>query len=232
MSEKLKTLIGDDGNLYIGKLGTELVGDASKTIATLAAVTKNSWERYFCLITAKAAASSIFPDGLSVGQMFPALGTEVPAAGDKFKLLTMSQVADLGSWKLDFTQDTVDVTKLRDKVKKSRPGKTDAKGTIKNIFTQGVTDEAGGGINRVMTVFKRDAAGTVTVTEAANDALYFIGFCNKAECVGERSDYVFAKIYLYNQSLGGDSGSSQSSDGSFTLVDLDPVFYNDETPSA
>lgn len=228
--EKLKTLIGDDGDLYTGVLGEELSGDGTKTIAGLAAATKNSWERYFCLITAKTATASIFPDGLKAGEMFPALGTEVPAVGDKFRLLTMTECADLGSWKLEFTQETVDVTKLRDKTKKYRPGKSDAKGSAKTIFTQGVSDESGASVGRTMKVFKRDAAGKVTVTDQANEALYFIGYCNKAECVGERSDYVFAKIYMYNLSLGGDAGSAQSYDSSFTLVDLDPVFYNDETP--
>ena len=227
MAEK-KTLVGDDSMIFTGDLGaTEYSGDGTDTIAELigdipeAKVTGN----IMCVITAIAASGSLFPAGLKVGELFPAGGTEVPAAGDKFKILILSHVADAASWSLSITQAEIDVTRLNDKFRKYRLGKKDAQLTLSSIFTTGESDNPGGVINRNMKLFRRKGA-TVNVSDEANRALYMLGYTNKAALPEEVDDFIFCQIYLYNVTLGGQSGSAQSYDASGRLTGLDQVFYS------
>ena len=178
-----------------------------------------------CIITAIAASGSIFPAGLKVGELFPASGAEVPAAGDKFKVLILGHVADAASWSLSITQAEIDVTRLNDRFRKYRLGKKDARLTLSSIFTTGESDAPGGVINRNMKLFKRTGS-TVTVSDEASRALYMLGYTNKAALPGEIDDFVFCQIYLYNVTLGGQSGSAQSYDASGRLTGLDPIFYS------
>jgi hypothetical protein len=223
-----KTLVGDDSMIFTGDLGaTEYTGDGAETIAdlTTAEPKANTAGHIMCIITAIAATDSIFPDGLKTGELFPARGTEVPAAGDKFRVLILSHVADASSWGLSITQAEIDVTRLNDRFRKYRLGKKDAQLTLSSIFTTGESDNKGGVINRNMKLFKRTGA-TVNVEDEANRALYMIGYTNKAALPEEIEDFIFCQIYLYNVTLGGQSGSAQSYDASGRLTGLDPVFYS------
>jgi hypothetical protein len=227
MAEK-KTLVGDDSMIFTGDLGaTEYSGDGTDTIAELvtAVPEANIAGNIMCVITAVAAAGSIFPAGLKAGELFPAAGTEVPAAGDKFRLLILAHVADAASWSLSITQAEIDVTRLNDRFRKYRLGKKDAQLTLSSIFTTGESDNPGGIINRNMKLFKRKGS-TVTITDEANRALYMLGYTNKAALPGEIEDFVFCQIYLYNVALGGQSGNAQSYDASGRLTGLDPIFYS------
>jgi hypothetical protein len=228
MTEK-KTLVGDDSMIFTGDLGvTEYTGDGTDTIAELTAAAPDAkiTGNIMCVITAFAASSSIFPAGLKEGDLFPAKGTEVPAAGDKFRLLNLAHVADAASWSLSITQAEIDVTRLNDRFRKYRLGKKDAQLTLSSIFTTGESDNPGGVINRNMKLIKRAASGTITVTDEANRALYMLGYTNKAALPEEIEDFVFCQIYLYNMTLGGQSGSAQSYDASGRLTGSDPVFYS------
>jgi hypothetical protein len=227
MAEK-KTLVGDDSMIFVGELGTtEYSGDGTKTVATLAAGATGAATtgQYMCVVTAKAASASVFPNGLAVGDLYPAVGTEVPKTGDKFKLLLLGHMADAASWSLSVTQAEIDVTRLGDRFRKYRLGKKDAQLTLNSIFTAGESDNAGGVINRNMKLFKR-TGGTVAISDEANRALYMLGYTNKAALPGEIEDFVFCQIYLYNVTLGGQSGSAQSYDASGRLTGADPVFYS------
>jgi hypothetical protein len=224
-----KTLVGDDSQLFLGDLSeTELSGDGEETIADLVAPEPGAGalDTRMCIITAKAATGSMFPAGLKPGELFPALGTEVPAAGDKFKFLNLRYVADASSWSIAITQQEIETTKLNDRYKKYRPGKKDASGTLSSIFTTGESDKTGGIINRNMKLFRRDASGTVTVSDEANRSLYMLGYVNKAELPDEIDDFIFCQVFMFNVTLGGQSGNAQSYDSSIRLTGLDPVFYS------
>lgn len=233
MSEKreLKRLIGDDAQIYSGDLSSTITeGDGTKTLDELAGgAAGDKSGAGFYLIEAKAAAS-FFPEKLNKGEMFPAVGTEVLAAGDKVKKLVLQQLADCGGWSIDISQDKVGATVLADGWKKARPGKKDASGTCKQLFIQGITDEADGMIDRTVKTFRRDKDGNVTVSEALNKAMYMIGYVNKAQSGGERDSFIFAQIYMYGMKLGADSGSAQSYDSNFSLTGIDPIFYSLDIP--
>jgi hypothetical protein len=224
-----KTLVGDDSMIFTGDLSsTEYAGDGSKTITALTSAVPDAKKtgHIMCVITAVAAADSIFPAGLKAGELFPALGTEVPETGDKFRLLSLAHVADASSWSLSITQAEIDVTRLNDRFRKYRLGKKDAQLTLSSIFTTGESDVEGGVINRNMKLVKRAAGGAITVADEANRALYMLGYTNKAALPEEIEDFIFCQIYLYNVTLGGQSGSAQSYDASGRLTGLDPVFYS------
>jgi hypothetical protein len=234
MQEK-KTLVGDDSMIFTGDLSTtEYSGNNTQTITALigAAPLNVDVGRVMCVITAIAAAASIFPDGLKIGELFPARGTEVPKNGDKFRLLNLSHVADASSWSLAITQGEIDVTRLNDKFRKYRLGKKDAQLTLSSIFTVGESDNPGGVINRNMKLVKQLPDGSYAVTDEANRALYMLGYTNKAALPEEADDFVFCQIFLYNITLGGQSGSAQSYDASGRLTGIDPVFYSLEPQTA
>lgn len=224
-----KTLIGDDSMIFSGNLGvTEYVGDGTKTIKQLtsAETVLADVKRVMCIITSRDTSDSIFPEGLKTGELFPALGTEVPEAGDKFRVLTLSHIADASSWSLSITQSEIDVTRLNDKFRKYRLGKKDAQLALSSIFTLGESDQAGGVINRNMKLVTQNEDGAYIVSDEANSALYMLGYVNKASLPGEADDFVFCQIYLFNVKLGGQSGSAQSYDASGRLTGQDPVFYS------
>ena len=223
-----KTLIGDDSMIFTADISeNEFAGDGAKTIAQLTASISPSVgvNRVMCIITA-IASDSIFPDGLKTGELFPALGTEVPNAGDKFRLLNLAHIADASSWSLSITQGEIDVTRLNDQFRKYRLGKKDAQLTLSSIFTVGESDQPGGVINRNMKLVSHKSNGDFIVSPEANQALYMFGFVNKAALPGETEDFVFCQIYLYNIKLGGQSGSAQAYDASGRLTGMDPVFYS------
>jgi hypothetical protein len=205
---------------------TEYEGDNVRTIAELAGGRQGGLKRIMCVITATSAANSIFPEGLKAGELFPALGAEVPQPGDRFRVLELEHVADASSWSLGITQGEIDVTRLNDQYRKYRLGKKDAQLTLSSIFTVGESDNVGGIINRNMKLVKQSKEGVYTVSDEANRALYMLGYANKAVLAGEVDDFVFCQIYLYNVKLGGQSGSAQSYDASGRLTGIDPVFYS------
>lgn len=231
-----KALVGDDGAFYTGKLGTnEYTGDGSKTLHTLvnSGIEATTGGEGMYVITAKAASSSVFPTGLNVGDLYPALGTEVLASGDKVKKLALTHVADCTGWQLDITQSEIDVTRLKDKFKKYRLGKKDASGTVNSIMTLGVSDETDGMIAKTIKTFRRKISGNTTdisVTESDNEPIYFLGYVNKTEVAGETEAFIFGQAYLFNVKLGGSTGNAQSFDSSMRLTGQDPVFYSLDIP--
>jgi len=230
-----KVLIGDDSMIFTGDISAnEYAGDGIKTIEDL--VEKDNIQkaanRYMCIITAIAVQNTIFPEGINLNELFPAKGSEVLSEGDKIRVLDLSHVADCSSWSMSFNRNEIDVTRLNDKSRKYRLGKSDVQIALASIFTVGESDQIGGAINRNMklTIQKKD--GSVIVSDIANEPLYMLGFVNKAAVPGEADDFVFAKIYLYNVRLGGQSGSAQSYDASGRLTGMDPVFYSLEAQEA
>lgn len=226
------SLIGDDCKLFTGAPGTEKSGDGSKTFNELAggAAASGAGKGYW-LITAIAASSSIFPAGAKVGMVFPAAGSEVPATGDKAMMLTLQHIADASGWSMAVSRAEVEVTKLHDEYRHYRFGKRDAQITINSILTLGVTDKAGGMVEKTMTTFRKAAAGTTTITEIDNKPIYFLGFVRQTAVAGETQAFVFAKVALSGMTLGAQIGSAQSYDTAARLQN-DPVFYTEEIAAA
>ena len=233
MSEE-KPLVGDDGAFYTGKLGTtEFSGNGEKTLHVLVGGDgKTSGGEGMYIVTAKGA-SSFFNAALNVGDLFPAVGTEVLKDGDKVKKLDLTHVADCTGWELSITQSEIDVTRLKDKFKKYRLGKKDASGTVNSIMTLGVSDEADGMIAKTIKTVRRtysEGNAVYSITENNNEPVYFLGYVNKTDVPGETEAFIFGQVYLFNVKLGGSTGNAQSFDSSMRLIGQDPVFYSLDIP--
>lgn len=228
-------LVGDDSQIFTGKKGTTYNGDGTKTLSQLVAGDEEEDPAAgagMYLIAGIAASGSVFPAGMTVGELYPATGTEVLAADDKLTKLELTHIADATGWSLQITQSEIDVTRLKDKFKKYRLGKKDASGTLNSIMTLGVSDEIDGLVAKTMKTFRRDAKGNVKVVEIDNAPIYFCGYVRKTSTPGETEAFVFGQIYLYNITLGGQTESAQAYDSSMRLTGLDPVFYSIDIPLA
>lgn len=235
MAREEKPLVGDDGKFMTAKKGLQYAGDGEKTLHALVSGDEaTGGGDGFFLVVAIADVNSVFPQGMKVGELFPATGTEVLAAGDIVQKLDLTEVADCSGWSLQITQSEIDVTRLKDKYKKYRLGKKDASGTVTSIMTLGVSDEPDGMVGRSMKLFRReikDGVTTVTISDSANESLYFLGWLNMTDIPGETQAFVFGQVYLYNVTLGGQTESAQSYDSSMRLTGIDPVFYSLDIPS-
>lgn len=235
MSREEMPLVGDDGQFMTGELSADLYeGDGGKTLHELVAgedAVTGGWGMY--VIDAMGTAS-FFPAGLKVGDLYPAMGNEVLAVGDKVRKLILYPVADCTGWSIQITQGEIDVTRLIDNFKKYRLGKKDASGTVNSITTLGVSDEPNGIIGKTMKLFRRTVKpnGDVEVTIVNNEnlPLYFLGYLRKTDTPGETEAFVFGECYLYNITLGGQTGSAQSYDSSLRLTRRDPVFFSLDIP--
>lgn len=234
MKREEKPLVGDDGKFMTGKKGQTYTGDGSKTLNVLVAGTDATSGGDGMYIITAMGVDTFFPEGMKIGELYPATGKEVLAEGDTIQKIDFTEVADCTGWQLQITQAEIDVTRLKDEFKKYRLGKKDATGTVNSIMTLGVSDEPDGMVGRNMKLFRRevkDGTETVTVSVPSGESLYFLGYLNMTDVPGETQAFVFAEIYLYNMNLGGSTGNAQSYDASMRLTGQDPVFYSLDIPS-
>lgn len=234
MKREEKPLVGDDGKFMTGKKGQTYTGDGTSTLNVLVAGTDATSGGDGMYIITAMGADTFFPEGMKIGELYPASGKEVLAEGDKIQKIDFTEVADCTGWQLQITQAEIDVTRLKDEFKKYRLGKKDATGTVNSIMTLGVSDEPDGMVGRNMKLFRRevkDGSETVTVSVPSGESLYFLGYLNMTDVPGETQAFVFAEIYLYNMNLGGSTGNAQSYDASMRLTGQDPVFYSLDIPS-
>jgi hypothetical protein len=234
MKREEKPLVGDDGKFMTGKKGQTYTGDGTSTLNVLVAGTDATSGGDGMYIITAMGADTFFPEGMKIGELYPATGKEVLAEGDTIQKIDFTEVADCTGWQLQITQAEIDVTRLKDEFKKYRLGKKDATGTVNSIMTLGVSDEPDGMVGRNMKLFRRevkDGNETVTVSVPSGESLYFLGYLNMTDVPGETQAFVFAEIYLYNMNLGGSTGNAQSYDASMRLTGQDPVFYSLDIPS-
>lgn len=234
MKREEKPLVGDDGKFMTGKKGQTYTGDGTSALNVLVAGTDATSGGDGMYIITAMGADTFFPEGMKIGELYPATGKEVLAEGDTIQKIDFTEVADCTGWQLQITQAEIDVTRLKDEFKKYRLGKKDATGTVNSIMTLGVSDEPDGMVGRNMKLFRREVkAGseTVTVSVPSGESLYFLGYLNMTDVPGETQAFVFAEIYLYNMNLGGSTGNAQSYDASMRLTGQDPVFYSLDIPS-
>lgn len=235
MSREELPLVGDDGQFMTGELSAQILeGDGAKSLHELVGGEDASTGGGGMYVVEAIGATTAFPAGLAVGDLFPAMGNEVLKTGDKVRALNLTHVADCTGWSLQITQSEIDVTRLKDEFKKYRLGKKDASGTVNSIMTLGVSDEPNGIVGKTMKLFRRtvkpDGQVEISIVNNENLPLYFLGYLRKTETPGETEAFVFGQAYLYNITLGGSTGSAQAYDSSLRLTGQDPVFFSLDIP--
>ena len=156
MKREEKPLVGDDGKFMTGKKGQTYTGDGTSTLNVLVAGTDATSGGDGMYIITAMGADTFFPEGMKIGELYPATGKEVLAEGDTIQKIDFTEVADCTGWQLQITQAEIDVTRLKDEFKKYRLGKKDATGTVNSIMTLGVSDEPDGMVGRNMKLFRRE----------------------------------------------------------------------------
>ncbi|MDR2134853.1 MAG: hypothetical protein LBP27_07065 [Treponema sp.] len=226
MPRKNYELIGDDCQIFTAETGAEFTGDGTAALSALASSpTGTTAGKGIYLITA-IGSPSFFPAGIRVGEAIPLSGSEILQAGDKVKLLNLTLQADASGWSASVSQDEIDVTRLGSEWKKYRMGKKDFQGTINTITTIGISDEPDGTLGRTFRLVRKDASGTVTVSNPDGLPIYFIGYIRYTDLPGETALFLFAQIVTSGSGVGGSLGSAQSQDLSFRLTGQDPVLYS------
>jgi hypothetical protein len=212
-----KRLIGEDGFMARGTLGTEVVGNGTLTIA------KGAWVQ----ITAKAGSSEF--GQLSVGDFFYAPSIVTPVAGDKWKVLTLSILADGVGWNLDLSADEIDVTVNQDTVKKYRRGKADANGNVNFLYIAGVTDAVGGLANKFFDICEIALDGTAVVNKRDVGSIYLVGYLNKGSETDLEDNVAIAtimRVEFFSFSLPSKMGEPGNMDVPFRLSgESNPVLY-------
>lgn len=213
-------LIGEDGALFRGELGAEVVGDGILTIAAKTLVQ----------ITGIASAANAFT-GLTVGDFYysPVVtdGTDLPV-GCKWKVMTSFETLDLAGWNIEATAEVIDVTVNKDRARKKRSGKLDINGTASVVFIKGVTDVASlGFMSSFYKIVDVAADGTVTVTPIRTEPFWMIGWLdNKDSVSGHHQLFTVFQVEFENFPLNVRMGEAQGFDANFHLVgDTDPVIY-------
>lgn len=218
----------EDGDYLAGDFGTEVLGDATKTLDVLAGGTAGSGAgKGLWLVTAKAAAS-IFGD-VPIGHPFPADGDEVPAVGDKCKFGTFASVAELISGEIEVSADEVDMAVLVDEFDPAEPGKKKFSGKLSMQYVIGKSDIAGGAVNRYFALIRKTATG-VSFNVAANLPVYLLAYVRKTSVMGEANAFFFGKVYRFGMKLGAARDGRQSFEEKIRLAptldgDAKPCFF-------
>lgn len=217
-----KRLIGEDGALFRGSLGTEVIGNGTLTIPANTLV----------MITSPLAdnVGSAF-EGLDIGYFYysPILtaGADLPA-DTKWKVMTQNNMLDLAGWGLEVTADVVETTTLNDRFKKKRTAKLSADGSATIVFVKGITDDV---LTGVMTAFYEvvtiDNTGVATLTPVSTEPFWIIGWLdNKDSVAGNHKLFTVFQAEFENFPLNVKMGETQGFDTSFHLVGAtDPVIY-------
>lgn len=218
-----------DGDYLTGDFGTELIGDATKTLDVLAGGTAGSGRgKGLWLVTAKASSASIFGD-VPIGHPFPADGDEVPAVGDKAKFGTFASVAELISGEIEVSADEVDMAVLDDEFDPAEPGKKKFSGKLSMQYIIGKSDIVGGAVNRYFDLIRKTASG-VSFSVASNAAVYLLAYVRKTSVDGEANVFFFGKVHRFGMKLGAARDGRQSFDEKIRLAptldgDAKPCFF-------
>jgi len=207
-------LIGADGSLLKASFGSEITSGSSVA---------GSWYK----IEKRTTGTTVFPAEYGVGDLFLGPGTPVTfTASESAKLATFTALGDVTSFSLEYSADEVEVTVLKDSVKKYRRGKSDMSGTIEGINLVSEMIKSGSFVNRFMRVVTATAANVATLNVLNSADLYCQFMLQKdTTTAGETHAFVFAQIDLYGTTLGAAIGDAQSWSSGVRIIGNDPILY-------
>lgn len=214
-----KRLVGEDASAYRFTLGTMVTGDGTTTFMSAGKIYK---------IAAKATTTSIFPVGFSVNDYYYAPLQQTLAVGDNVYPVTETLIADCNSWDMTVSADSIEVTVLKDTVKKYRKGKVDIDGTITGIDTTDQLKTAGSIHNRFIKVVNLTSG--IAPVEAdifpIDSSDYFIkAYLNDDTLIGNTQVFILAQIDPLGTKWGASIGDAQEWSADFKLINIDPVMY-------
>lgn len=230
-----KRLVGSDG--FAVKLVAAAVETEGNGILSPA--------KGLVLVTAIAAVSSGWPPisaggvaagakGVKVGDLVYSDGASlVPAAGDKYKTLTLTKICDLTSFSLAMSKDEIDTTTLCDTIRVYRSGLIDIAGTISGIVSSGITDRPFNTMNNFLPIVQMDKDATkFDRYDVSDEVNFFLLINNKKSINGEPLSFTAFPARIFSSSLSsGVAGETQPFEGTIRLASgtcINPVLYSFE----
>jgi hypothetical protein len=180
----------------------------------------------FYKIATKASSASIF-DGFTVGDLWMGDGTSAFTTGDSAYLMTETLIEDCSSFSFELNADEIEVTVLKDQVKKYRKGKSDMSGTITGINFISEMRKAGSVLNRFLKVVTGKSLHTAkpVVNDIESGDFYIKAYLNDETAVGETQAFLFGQVELFGYSLGAETANAQSWSSGVRFIGADPVIW-------
>jgi len=214
-----KRLIGEDASAYRFTLGTLVTGDGTTTSMSAGKIYK---------IAAKATASSIFPTAFVVNDYYYAPLQQTLAVGDNVYPVTETLITDCKSWTMTVSADSIEVTVLKDTVKKYRKGKPDVSGTITGIVTTDQLKTSGSIHNRfikVVNLTEGVAPADANIFPIDKSDYFLKAYLNEDDLAGNVQAFILAQIDPLGTNWGADIGSAQEWSADFKFDGADPVMF-------
>jgi hypothetical protein len=198
-------LIGEDGYVAIGELGTELEGDSSSDFDTLVGGGTGSGKGFYQLTAFTTASTYIDWSEPEVTDYFYDDGTGIMNTGDKARALPTTALDSIKTFEIALSKTKIDVTTLVDKLMTYRMGKADAVGSMTGVTI--VAEEILS--DRFLDRMEVDNAGARTMNRRTDLPVYFVGYLQGEELSGETLVAIVGKVELENYTYGASLGSAQ-----------------------
>ena len=210
----ISRLIGEDGHVHLGTIGTTKVGDSSDDFDDLNGGGVTSGGGFWQVVAIKTTSSYFTWTSPVVGDYFWNVGTGVMETGDTAVQLPTSNLTPAKGFSIDLTKAKVDTTVLTDVQKTYRMGKSDASGSITLIETVGSETIS----DKFMDRQEITSAGVFTsMNRLTNTPLHFVGWLQDAYTSGETYIAVVGKIIIESKGIGIGLGSAQEYTSNFAI---------------
>ncbi len=229
-------LVGDDGMVQKSTFSTVIIGTGAGTLATglYLVLAKGTPSGFPAATTGTAIAVGNFllvDPGVSITML----------AGDVVVTLVVEDLCDLSSFTLPFTKEEIDVTTMCDTIKKYRTGKANMSGSMKGVFTVGISDDIDGFLRQFITIAKQDGSTSFDSYAQQQSILLGLFYLNDDTNLSDRM-VIIAPFSLFGYSVGGEMGQAQSFQSGFRFanmnyddgtydVSIEPTFYRWGTSS-
>lgn len=203
-----KRVVGDNSMLYLFEIGNEVV-TGSLTAGN------------YYLITGMDA-TSVFPDGLSVGKIFIAKTalTLVSGSDDAVKPLTMSQLCGIQEVSSTLKRDAIDVTTLCDTLSTFVSGKLtgEVSGTMVVETSTGEQTTTDVILGNLIELLEEQDDGTFVASTPGEQVN--VAICLTEGIVGTtvKDLFLFTPAYLTSSGFSGGIGSAKTGDVSISVA--------------
>ena len=213
----LERLIGADAELHRYAWGTPLITGTAAAGAEYKIVA--------------LSGTTVFPAGYSVGDVWIGDGTATFSATNSASLGTPTVVAECSSFSFDLNSDEVEVTVLKDSVKKYRKAKTDMSGSVEGITFISSLADGSSLANRFLRIINTSGTNVSTINEIDNGEFYIKAYLQKDDAAGETVVYLAGQVEFTSYNLGAAVADAQSFTANVRFSGNDPMLYTKVIPT-
>ena len=207
----LERLVGSDAELHRYSFATPLTSGTATAGAEYKIVAKSG--------------DTVFPAGYEIGDIWIGDGTATFSATNSAALATATVVAECSSFSFDLTSDEIEVTVLKDFVKKYRKGKTDMSGSVEGITFVSSLADGTSLANRFLRIANTSSINATTLHEVNQEEFYIKAYLQKDDATGETVVYLGGQVEFLSYNLGAAVADAQSFTANVRFTGNDPMIY-------